>query len=76
MIVTHNITHIGFENNILCLTIDNKEYRIPLEKISARLLQANERERNAWKLSPSGYGIHWPLIDEDLAVDGLMKIGV
>ncbi|OYZ50723.1 MAG: hypothetical protein B7Y15_08625 [Bacteroidetes bacterium 24-39-8] len=24
-------------------------------------------------ISPSGYGIHWPLIDEDLAVDAILK---
>ena len=25
------------------------------------------------ELSPSGYGIHWPLIDEDLAVGPLLR---
>ena len=28
----------------------------------------------AFKVSPSGYGIHWPLIDEDLSFNGLIKI--
>jgi hypothetical protein len=23
-------------------------------------------------MSPSGYGIHWPLVDEDLSIDGLI----
>ena len=26
------------------------------------------------KFLPSGYGIHWPLIDEDLSIDGLLGI--
>jgi hypothetical protein len=37
------------------------------------LLTANEIERNFFKISPSGYGIHWPLIDEDLAVGSLIE---
>jgi hypothetical protein len=30
-------------------------------------------ERNKAQLSPSGYRIHWPLIDEDLAVGPLIN---
>ncbi|PKN21436.1 MAG: hypothetical protein CVU65_16870 [Deltaproteobacteria bacterium HGW-Deltaproteobacteria-22] len=26
-------------------------------------------------MSPSGYGIHWPELDEDLSVDGLLGLG-
>ena len=26
-------------------------------------------------LSPSGYGIHWPELDEDLLIDGLLRAG-
>jgi hypothetical protein len=36
-----------------------------------RLLRASERERNEIELSP--YGIHWPTIDEDLSVEGMLK---
>jgi hypothetical protein len=25
-------------------------------------------------VSPSGYGVHWPLLDEDIAIDGLLGI--
>ena len=32
------------------------------------------RYRAGWlELSPAGYGIHWPLVDEDLAVGPLIK---
>jgi len=27
-----------------------------------------------YEFSPSGYGIHWPLIDEDISMDGLLGI--
>jgi hypothetical protein len=30
-------------------------------------------ERSRAELSPSGYGINWPLLDEDLAVGPLLQ---
>jgi hypothetical protein len=38
------------------------------------LANASETERKKYEISPSGYGIHWPLIDEDLSIDGLLGI--
>ncbi len=72
MIAAHQISAISFEQDTLCLSIDGKDHVLPLEKISKKLKDASEVERNFFKVSPSGYGIHWPLIDEDLAVDALL----
>ena len=57
------------------MIIDGKLISVPLDKISNKLKTANELQRNFYKISPSGYGIHWPLIDEDLSVDALFQIG-
>ena len=73
MISTHNIEQIQFKQKSLILKIDGKELSFPLSKISSKLLNADEVQRNIFKISPSGYGIHWPLIDEDLSVDSLLK---
>jgi hypothetical protein len=35
------------------------------------LLAANPEARNCIELSPSG--IHWPDLDEDLSIDGMLK---
>ena len=56
------------------ITIDNKEFSFNLNDISLPLLNATEDERRKFEISPSGYGIHWHLIEEDLSVDGLLKI--
>jgi hypothetical protein len=37
-----------------------------------RLLSAKKKERNHFEISPSGYGIHWPDLDEDLSVYGFL----
>lgn len=70
----HEVTDIIFLENILKMTIDDQTYEFDLATISTRLETASELERNKFEISPSGYGIHWPLIDEDLTIDGLLGI--
>jgi hypothetical protein len=38
-----------------------------------RLFLATPAQRANWKLLGDGEGIHWPEIDEDLSVIGLLK---
>jgi hypothetical protein len=45
-----------------------------LGKQSQRLGRATGGQRETSEVSPSGYGIHWPEIDEDLPVDGLIDV--
>lgn len=37
-----------------------------------RLLYATKAQRRKWEIAGGGYGIHWPEIDEDLSVEGLL----
>jgi hypothetical protein len=57
----------------LGLLVGKRTVRIPWEKCSKRLASATNQERLNAELSPGGYGIHWPLIDEDLSVNGLLR---
>lgn len=70
----HNIGDIRFEGASLVLTIDGRERKFQLKEISPLLQQASSQERNVFEISPSGYGIHWPLLDEDISIDGLLGI--
>jgi hypothetical protein len=56
----------------LILIMDSGPVSIPWEKCTGLLARASLIERTRAELSPSGYGIHWPLIDEDLAVGPLL----
>ena len=40
---------------------------------SWRLLEASKEERQNFEISPSGYGVHWPDVDEDLSARGLLR---
>ena len=57
----------------LIVIMESGSVSIPWEKCSERLAHASLLERNRAELSPSGYGIHWPLIDEDLAIGALLQ---
>jgi hypothetical protein len=70
----HRVTGLHFEGDVMVLTVDGQEKRFQVSDISPTLQQASEQERNLFEISPSGYGIHWPLLDEDLSIDGLLGI--
>jgi uncharacterized protein DUF2442 len=38
-----------------------------------RLLKASPADRGLWELSAAGQGVHWPLLDEDISVAGLLR---
>jgi hypothetical protein len=38
-----------------------------------RLLHATADQRNDWELIGEGEGIHWPQVDEDLSVAGILR---
>ena len=37
-----------------------------------RLAEGSPRERRRWELLGPGIGIHWPELDEDISVEGLL----
>ncbi len=58
---------------MLVVCTDGQEFSFAWQECSPRLAKANENERLQAELSPGGYGIHWPLIDEDLSINGLLR---
>jgi hypothetical protein len=57
----------------LVIVLGKRRVEIPWTKCSAKLASATPAERARAELSPGGYGIHWPLLDEDLSVNGLLQ---
>jgi len=42
----------------------------------SRLAEATDEQRGNWRLIGDGVGIHWPDVDEDLSMDGLIRDAV
>jgi len=57
----------------LVLVVDGRRFQVRWELCSQRLAGASWEQRRNMELSPGGYGVHWPLLDEDLSVSGLMQ---
>jgi len=58
-----------------CITfelMDGRVVSIPLSW-SWRLQEATPEERQNFEISPSGYGVHWPDVDEDLSARGALR---
>ncbi|MDE2701014.1 MAG: DUF2442 domain-containing protein [Gemmatimonadota bacterium] len=70
----HDVRDLQFHDDEMVVIIDGQKRRFALSEISLALRKASVEERNMYEISPSGYGIHWPLIDEDLSIDGLLGI--
>jgi hypothetical protein len=76
MIATNKVDEITFDKNFMYLHANGKPFKIEIASVSSKLEAADVIQRNFYKISPSGYGIHWPLIDEDLSVDLLLKAAI
>ncbi len=70
----HQVTGLHFDGDVMILTIDSHERKFSVSVISPVLQKASKLERDTFEISPSGYGVHWPLLDEDLSIDGLLGI--
>jgi len=53
---------------------DGRELGTPLG-FYPRLMHATSVQRANWEIIGEGEGIHWPEIDEDISVEGLLQSG-
>ncbi len=70
----HEVERVSFSGARMLLSVDGRELEIDITRHSRKLAEASPAERENFVLSPSGYGIHWPDLDEDLSIDGLIGI--
>lgn len=69
----HNVYAISTDAAYLYLSIDEKSYQIRWEDYASKLAKANWAQRNRFEVAPSGYGIHWPELDEDWAITPMLR---
>lgn len=61
-----------FAEDMLIVHLDDgREVRVPVEWFP-RLRDASGKQRSTWRLIGRGIGIHWPELDEDISVRGLL----
>ncbi len=57
--------------NLIVELIDGRTISVPLVWFP-RLSNANKSQLDNWELLGDGEGIHWPEIDEDISIAGLL----
>ena len=60
------------DDTLTAALMDGRTISVPLVWFP-RLLHATASQRDNWRVAGGGYGIHWPDIDEDLSVEGLLR---
>jgi hypothetical protein len=61
------------ENKMICMLMsDNKEIRFPVT-VNTKLQNATEEQINNIEIICGGTGLHWPDLDEDLSVTGIVE---
>jgi hypothetical protein len=66
------IVRVDVSDDVLVVQlVDGRALSVPLAWYP-RLLDGSAAQRANWVLSGGGFGIHWPELDEDLHVEGLL----
>jgi hypothetical protein len=66
------ITGLKFHEDLMDVELDDgRTVSVPVAWYP-RLARAKKSQLKHYQISPAGYGIHWPDIDEDLSVMGFL----
>ena len=66
-------TSVAVQNGWVCLRLeDDREIRFPAAK-NRRLRNATAEQLSKVELICNGTGLHWPDLDEDLSVNGIIE---
>ena len=60
------------ESELTVVLADGRIITVPLAWFP-RLLSATSQQRSKFEILGGGHGIHWPDLDEDLSVEGLLR---
>lgn len=69
----HIVTAHCIVDGVLHISVDGHDLKVNLCDLSPVFAHATELESRIFEVTPSGYGLHWPLLDEDISIDGLLK---
>jgi len=71
--LTVKATKAWYENQQICIRLeDEREIRFPVKKNSI-LKNASVEKVSDIEIICSGTGLHWPQLDEDLTVSGILE---
>lgn len=71
-LVLPRVTQVSVTDDTLSVDLeDGRTISVPIGWYP-RLVHGTPAERQRFELSGAGYGVHWPDLDEDIGVEGLL----
>jgi hypothetical protein len=71
-VILARVTEVTVSDDTLSVDLeDGRTIAVPIGWYP-RLAYGTPKERSHWQISGAGYGIHWPDLDEDIGVEGLL----
>ena len=59
--------------DLIVTLMDGREIKVPLVWFP-RLVRATRSQKSSFRFIGGGVGIHWPKLDEDLSVAGILAV--
>ena len=59
-------------DELIVYLVDGRKVSVPMTWFP-RLAMADDKQKAHWELLGDGQGVHWPDIDEDLSVSGILR---
>jgi hypothetical protein len=68
-----SVSAVEFVGDRLEITLRDQRSASASLSLFPKLAAATPEARRVWEPCAAGLGIHWPLIDEDLSIAGLLR---
>ncbi len=70
----YNVKNLVVNQNVISFELSGQEIIVPLKKSGSKVLPSAKLEHlQIFELDDDGIGIHWPVLDEDLSISGLLR---
>lgn len=70
----YDVKNLKITEKTISFDLLNEPIIVPLSKTGSSVLpKANPKHLQIYELDHNGLGIHWPLLDEDLSIEGLLR---
>ena len=70
----YDVKHLRVTQEYISFDLSGNHIRVPLTKSGSKVLpRTNLKYLQIFEIDDDGIGIHWPVVDEDLSVEGLLR---
>ena len=74
MDIVYDIKKVKVTPETISFELSGEIISVPLKATCSKILmQSNQEQLQSFEVIPAGVGIYWPLLDEDVSIEGLLR---